>query len=287
MASAKEPSRAQANDFTTPDAFRNVMVNVDVLGGRVEINVALIQKNTILYRAGSVNARATDESEPGWNSPLFMSDLESIGPYKNSGRTLMRGISKKNLILFILEMDNIQKIIPELERMFTSSGNAEQKRQVRQMINEFKEGYLVKSDKSLRTPDSIFPAQRAPPGLAGMFFPDLPSFGYNNRIFAELICRAGYDGWISFPGSGLNQRNIDMAEYRKNGQIKYKHNPYIPEVVICKPIENLIYGPVRAPASASASATALAKGAKKSKSKHATKHATKRRTKRGTKTRRR
>ena len=276
MASAKEPSRAQANDFTTPDAFRNVMVNVDILGGRVEINVALIQKNTILYRAGSVNARATDESEPGWNSPLFMSDLESIGPYKNSGRTVMRGITKKNLILFILEMDNIQKIIPELERMFTSSGNAEQKRQVRQMINEFKEGYLVKSNKSLKKPDSIFPAQRAPPGLAGMFFPDLPSFGYNNRIFAELICRAGYDGWISFPGSGLNQRNIDMAEYKESGQIKYKYNPYIPEVVICKPIENLIYGPVRAPASASASA----KGAKGK-----TKRATKGRTKRGTRKR--
>jgi len=275
MASAKEPSRIQANNFTTPDAFRNIMVEEETLESGEKIKVALIQKNSILYRAGSMNARATNESEPGWNTPLFMSDLESIGPYKNSGRTLMRGITKKNLRLFVLEMDSIVKILGDLAPTFESNPEIEE------LYGDFIFGYLVRSNESLERPDAIFPAQRVNPEFAEMFYPDLPTFAYNNRIFAKLICMAGYDGWISFPGSGLKQRNINMAEYKKTGQIKFKHNPYEPEVVICKPIENLVYGPVTAPASASA------KGAKKSKAKHATKRRTKRGTKRRTKTRRR
>jgi len=187
MASAKEP-RSQVVDFTTPDAFESVLVNVDTLKSGEEINVALIKKNSILYRAGSVNARTADESAPGWNSPLFMSDLESIAPYRNSGRALMRGITKKNLVLFILEMDNIVKILGEL---------------------------YGKSDK-----------------------PEL------------------------------------FAEFRKSGELKYKYNPYAPEVVICKPNDNLIHGPVR-------SSTASAKGTSKKGRKRRTKH------KSGTKNKRR
>lgn len=274
MASAKE-SRIQTNDFTTPDAFRNIMVQEETLESGEKIKVAMLQKNSILYRAGSMNARATDESEPGWNMPLFMSDLETIGPYKNSGRALMRGVTKKNLRLFVLEMDSIVKILGDLAPTFESDPEIEE------MYGDFIFGYLVRSDESLERPDAIFPAQRVSPEFAEMFYPELPTFAYNNRIFAKLICMAGYDGWISFPGSGLKQRNINMAEYKRTGQIKFKHNPYEPEVVICKPVENLVYGPVRAPASA----TASAKGAKKSKAKHATKRRTKGKTKRGTRRR--
>ena len=276
MASAKE-SRIQANDFTTRDAFRNVMVQEETLENGEKIKVAILQKNSILYRAGSVNARATDESKPGWNTPLFMSDLKSIGPYTGKSRTLMRGITKKNLRLFVLEMDSIVKILGDLSPTFESTPEIEE------LYLDFIFGYLVRSDESLERPDAIFPAENASPEFAKMFYPDLPSFQYNNRIFAKLICMAGYDGWISFPGSGLKQRNIDMAKYEESRQIKLTHNPYDPEVVICKPIENLVYGPVRA--TVSATATASAKGAKKSKAKHATKRRTKRRTKRGTKRR--
>ena len=252
MASAKEP-RSQVVDFTTPDAFESVLVNVDTLKSGEEINVALIKKKSILYRAGSVNARTADESAPGWNSPLFMSDLESIAPYRNSGRALMRGITKKNLVLFILEMDNIVKILGEL---YGKSDKPE-------LFAEFITGYLVKSNDSLEMPDAIIPAQRPPPEFAEKFYPGMRHFAYNNRIFAELICSAGYDGWISFPENSLKQRNLDVAEFRKSGELKYKYNPYAPEVVICKPNDNLIHGPIRSSSAVTASVTASTKGTPK------------------------
>lgn len=244
-------------DFTTPEVFNTVMLSEDTLDSGMEINIALIKKNSILYRAGSVNAR--NESAVGLNSPLFMSDLESIAPYQNSGRTLMRGVTKKNLVLFVLEMDNIIKILTELEPMF--------RRKNSELFQQFVAGYLVKSDESLEMPDAIFPAQRPPREFSDKFYPNLPNFAYNNRIFAALICIAGYDGWISFPGSSLKQRNLDIAEFRKSGEVKFKYNPYAPEVVICKPNDNLIHGPVRG---ATASTDASAKGTRKSKRKRRT-----------------
>jgi hypothetical protein len=56
---------------------------------------------------------------------------------------------------------------------------------------------------------------------------------YLNRRIINIICRLGYDGWVALPET-LLQRNMDAAHYKATGEIRYKLNPYNPEIAICK-----------------------------------------------------
>jgi len=54
---------------------------------------------------------------------------------------------------------------------------------------------------------------------------------YLNRRILNLVCRLGYDGWIALPGE-IIQRNL-VSLNKETGEMKYKFNPYNPEIAIC------------------------------------------------------
>lgn len=53
---------------------------------------------------------------------------------------------------------------------------------------------------------------------------------YLNRRILNMICRKGYDGWLCLPGQ-IIQRNL--VGFSKNGERKYRFNPYNPEIALC------------------------------------------------------
>jgi len=55
---------------------------------------------------------------------------------------------------------------------------------------------------------------------------------YLNRRVLNIICRLGYDGWVALPET-LLQRNMDTAHFKATGEIRYRLNPYNPEIAIC------------------------------------------------------
>ena len=200
-----------AIDFTTPDAYKNLKV-LNANG----FDVVVLPVGSTIYRAD-----ATGKTPPSEGLPNFFSDKISIKPYTGSiGSSAISSYKTKDIaVLFVMSHENIDKL-------------ASQEEGIRKFVDGF---YRQNDEKGNRfiIPSHVFSAIKKGDTL----------YYYNsNRVFADMICVKGFDGWIALPDNKLRQRNISTKykekrelyeKEKKEGKLEYTYNDYAPEIVIC------------------------------------------------------
>jgi len=196
-------------DFTSPEVYAELEGAVRKEDG---FDVVTLPSGSTIYRAD-----ATGKKKPYVDVPNFFSDKDSIKPYTgNNPSTISSYTTKKDLKLFVLSYDNIEKLADSDDS-----------------IAEFVDTYYM-ADVKFEDSNDVIP----------VIIPVNDTHGrYTNREFATIVCSTKkYDGWIAFPDS-LIQRNLDTKVYKNNpqqyaidksnGNVQYTINSYAPEIVIC------------------------------------------------------
>lgn len=229
--------------------FRCVKIFLDEDDG--EFIEATININTKIYRGDRVKRKYHHKKDQ--NIAIFLADMESSLIYtrdengKRNPKLLTTFQVIKNPKLFLLCNSNL-KLLKEYvnnhESALFTILNDEEKATINLYYNDgqvadYNGPYIHPTGKLY---DSDFLCENKI---------------YLNRRMINIICKIGYDGWISLPSIRINskysndesvknitliQKNLDMKYYNHNvqllsediikDQIKYVHNPYYPELAI-------------------------------------------------------
>lgn len=151
---------------------------------------------------------------PSGKVPVFFADAMSAYIYTRGDSTKLSAyVVTRQPKLFVLSYKNILKLIEEESRL-----EEEEKAALEQF-------FQVDVDRKI---PFIVPVG---------FLKKEDALGehklYLNRRILNIVCRLGYDGWIAMPDT-LVQRNLDAQHYKATGEVRFKLNPYNPEIAICK-----------------------------------------------------
>jgi len=209
-------------DFTEPKVYKTLKPTPDSAGYDI---VTLPEKSTI-YRADASGKKPPAVPKDDEVIPIFFSDKISITPYTGGNpATISSYTTKEKLTLFVLSYKNICKLGVSHKGIegFVSTCY------LGEGIDQSKKPFLF-----------LKPTTPLEPGNPRK---------YANRIFAEIVCSKGYDGWIALPGT-LEQRNLHpkymgnvalFQEHNSKGAIEYVINPYAPEIVVCNWKDTMVY----------------------------------------------
>jgi hypothetical protein len=170
--------------------------------------------NTYTIKTGTQIFRGDHDAKklPSTEVPAFFTDVISATIYTHGDPNKLSGYTViKQPNLFQLSYQNLITLFDEDKRLTEEERTA---------LNIY-----VQVSKS------------SPPYIIPVFFmkPENAQAEhklYLNRRILNIICRLGYDGWVALPET-LLQRNMDTAHYKTTGEIRYKLNPYNPEIAIC------------------------------------------------------
>lgn len=166
-----------------------------------------VREGTQIFRGDHDSKKLPSTAVPAYFTDIISATIYTRGdPDKLSGYTVI-----KQPNLFHLSYQNLITLFDEDKRLTEEE---------RESLNI----YLQVSEES-------------PPHIIPVFFMKPENAKgehklYLNRRILNIICRLGYDGWVALPET-LLQRNMDAAHYKVTGEIRYKLNPYNPEIAIC------------------------------------------------------
>ena len=167
-----------------------------------------IKIGTKIFRGESASGKI-----PSTEFPAFYSDIISASIYTRGVKTnlhIYEVIKQPNL--FHLSYENLINLFENDKRLSEEERSA-------------LDNYVQVSETN---PPYIIPVMFLKKENAEGEFPL-----YLNRRIINLICRLGYDGWVSLPET-LLQRNLDTVYYKKTGIMKFNLNFYNPEIALCK-----------------------------------------------------
>ena len=190
----------------SPDDFINPNYVIEQ-PGRNDYMVVTLMEGLQMFRGDH-----TGKKIPSGKVPAFFADAMSAYIYtRGDSKKLSAYVVKKQPKLFVLSYKNILKLIDETRLEEEEKAALEQFLQVdadRKIPFIVPVGFLKKEDAM---------------GEHKL---------YLNRRILNIVCRLGYDGWIAMPDT-LIQRNMDARHYKETGQLRFKLNPYNPEIAIC------------------------------------------------------
>ena len=194
------PALLSPDDFTNP----NYVIEQP---GRNTYQVVTLMEGLQMFRGDHKGKKI-----PSGKVPVFFADAMSAYIYtRGDSKKLSAYVIKRAPKLFVLSYKNILKLIDETLLEDDETAALEQFFQVdiQQKIPFIVPvGFLKKEDATGEHPL------------------------YLNRRILNIVCRLGYDGWIAMPDT-LIQRNMDTQYYKETGQLRFKLNPYNPEIAIC------------------------------------------------------
>jgi len=194
------PALLSPDDFTNP----NYVIEQP---GRNTYQVVTLMEGLQMFRGDHKGKKI-----PSGKVPVFFADAMSAYIYtRGDSKKLSAYVIKRAPKLFVLSYKSILKLIEEAHLEDDERAALEQFFQVdlQQKIPFIVPvGFLKKEDAMEEHPL------------------------YLNRRILNIVCRLGYDGWIAMPDT-LIQRNMDTKYYQETGQLRFKLNPYNPEIAIC------------------------------------------------------
>lgn len=168
--------------------------------------IKTLQRGLVLFRG-----EHTDRREPGREVPAYFSDMVSANIYTRGDPTR----------LFAFRVKRAPKLI---ELSYKTLVNLMDDDRLTDEERAVLDQYLqIDGDIPYIVPVGFFKREDAE-GEHAL---------YLNRRVLNLICRLGYDGWIVLPESVI-QRNLDTAYYKETGKLRYRLNPYNPEIALCR-----------------------------------------------------
>ena len=218
-------------DFTNPEVFLDSSLKQSK---RKSYDIVTLPKDSTVYRSDRGGAK-----DPSEGVPIFFSDRQSISIYGGAEEENVSSYTtSKPLTLFVLSSANIIRITGDK----TVAGN------VKTFVST---SYLQRADLTEQQREKLktqgFPGTEVPKNVP-FVIPAQPIakvgqyLVYTNRLFAETVCKLGFDGWIALPKS-LIQRNLDTPFYSQNqaqyqtdlaaGTVRYNYNMYTPEIMLC------------------------------------------------------
>ena len=190
----------------SPDDFTNPAYIIEQ-PGRNDYLVVTLLEGLQMFRGDHKGKKI-----PSGKVPVFFADAMSAYIYtRGDSKKLSAYVVKRAPKLFVLSYKNILKLIDEPRLEEDETAALEQFLQVdvdRKIPFIVPVGFLKKEDATGEHPL------------------------YLNRRILNIVCRLGYDGWIAMPDT-LVQRNMDTKYYQETGQLRFKLNPYNPEIAIC------------------------------------------------------
>jgi len=188
-----------------PADYNNKSLIITQPGRDSRYAIATLFKGVVLFRGEN-----TDRREPGREFPAYFGDMVSASIYT-------RGDPEK---LFAFRVKRAPKLI---ELSYETLANLIDDPRLTEEEQAVLKQYLQVDDKTLYiVPVSFFKKEDA----------EGENKLYLNRRVLNLICRLGYDGWVAMPDA-LIQRNLDIGYYKATGHMRYRLNPYNPEIAIC------------------------------------------------------
>jgi len=186
--------------------YSNKSLIISQPGRNANYTVKTLHRGLVLFRG-----EHTDRKEPGREVPAYFSDMLSAGIYTRGDHTR----------LFAFRVKKAPKLI---ELSYAT------------LVGLIQDDRLTDEERAVL--DQYLQIEGDTPYIIPVgFFKRTDAEGehklYLNRRVLNLICRLGYDGWIVLPDS-LIQRNLDTAHYKETGQLRYRLNPYNPEIALCK-----------------------------------------------------
>jgi len=190
----------------SPDDFTNPAYIIEQ-PGRNDYLVVTLLEGLQMFRGDHKGKKI-----PSGKVPVFFADAMSAYIYtRGDSKKLSAYVVKRAPKLFVLSYKNILKLIDETRLEEDETAALEQFLQVdvdQKIPFIVPVGFLKKEDATGEHPL------------------------YLNRRILNIVCRLGYDGWIAMPDT-LVQRNMDTKYYQETGQLRFKLNPYNPEIAIC------------------------------------------------------
>lgn len=213
--------------FNTPEAFKVQTTEGPKEGPQTQ---RILKKDSILQRADHAGSTIASTEVP-----VFLANKESIQVYaRGHPNPLSKYTLTRDVHLFEFSFPNLGALIrdPRVStdvREFIATTYFGITDATPEMWERLRSQGWTGTGSPSRMPQ-IIPAQHIAPGV------------YTNRIFASIICRLGFDGWIAMPNT-LIQRNLDVNYYRTRmeelradiaaGTVRYLYNVQKPEVVLC------------------------------------------------------
>lgn len=220
-------------DFVGPEVFTKENLPVVNEDG---YDVVSLPSGSTLYRADSGGA-----TTPSEGVPVFFGDKKSIAPYMRGNPDSVSSYTTTSAKkLFVLSYPNLVAMIRDEEMPDN----------VKDFLTEF---YLLHGDVTPEQWEKLATQGFVPAKKEDSFLFLAPSMRlaplkegeypvYANRVFADIVCQIGFEGWIALPGTMI-QRNVDLAYYKGNqqqlaaddrmGAIRHTYNVYAPEIVLC------------------------------------------------------
>ena len=191
----------------SPDDFINPNYVIEQ-PGRNDYMVVTLMEGLQMFRGDHVGKKI-----PSGKVPVFFADAMSAYIYtRGDSKKLSAYVVKTQPKLFVLSYKNILKLIDDETHL-----EEEEKAALEQFLQvdvDRKIPYIVPVG-FLKKEDALGDHKL-----------------YLNRRILNIVCRLGYDGWIAMPDT-LVQRNMDARHYKETGELRFKLNPYNPEIAIC------------------------------------------------------
>ena len=191
----------------SPDDFINPNYVIEQ-PGRNDYMVVTLMEGLQMFRGDHVGKKI-----PSGKVPVFFADAMSAYIYtRGDSKKLSAYVVKTQPKLFVLSYKNILKLIDDETHLEEEEKTALE--QFLQVDVDRKIPYIVPVG-FLKKEDALGDHKL-----------------YLNRRILNIVCRLGYDGWIAMPDT-LVQRNMDARHYKETGELRFKLNPYNPEIAIC------------------------------------------------------
>jgi hypothetical protein len=204
---ATPPTSPTAPVLMSPDDFANPAYIIEQ-PGRDIYQVTTLMEGLQIFRGDHMGKKV-----PSGRVPVFFADAMSAYIYtRGDSKKLSAYVVKKQPKLFVLSYKNILKMIEEETRLEGDEAAALE--------------HFFQIDVDQKIPYIV------PVGFLKKENATGEHKLYLNRRILNIVCRLGYDGWIAMPDT-LIQRNMDIQYYQETGKMRFRLNPYNPEIAIC------------------------------------------------------